>query len=311
MQAVQLQYIPRVKIDHTSQKEFGQIYVKSVNILLMLACIALVLIFKTSSNLAAAYGIAVTTTMVITTLLFYFYASHSWGWHPLVAMGVCGFFLSIELSFWGANLLKVFHGGWFPLVVGFFIYIIMTTWHRGREILSERMQEIIVPLNQFLENVRNEKPHRVPGVAVYMSGHPQFAPATVIQSYRHFQCLHEHLIFLSVKTTDIPHVPHSNRITLQSLGPQVYRLVMNYGFMDLPNVTEELKGIELDHRKFLEPKSATFFLGREHIMATERRGMAIWREKLFALMSRNAQPATAFFHLPKNRVIEIGSLIEL
>lgn len=311
MQAVQLQYVPRVTISHTSEKEMGQVYVKSVNLFLMLSCIALVLTFKTSSNLAAAYGIAVTTTMVITTILFYFFARHTWGWHPVLALGLCGFFLVIEVSFWGANLLKVLHGGWFPLLVGALIYTIMTTWNRGRQILSDRMLELIMPLDKFLEKVWDEKAHRIDGVAIYMSGHAKFAPATIIMNYNHFKALHEHVIFLSVQTLDIPHVPRGNRVKLQTIGPQIYRIIVQFGFMDIPNVTQELHNIELDRTTVLNPEKSTFFLGREHILATEREGMALWREKLFALMSRNSQTASTYFHLPRSRCIEIGSLIEI
>lgn len=312
MQAVQLQYIPRVQISHTSSHEKGQVYVRSLNRLLMFACIGLVLYFKSSSNLAAAYGIAVTTTMVITTILFYFFATHHWKWPQAFILPLCLFFLAIELFFWGANILKFMDGGWLPLVVGLIIYTLMTTWHKGREILSERMMSFVKPLNMFLEDVRKDKPHRVPGFAVYMSGHPTQVPATLIQSYRNFNCLHEHLIFLSIKTLDIPHVPPSNRIQLQTLGPTIYRIIIQYGFMDLPDVSDALRNsIKLDKDLVFNPLTATFFIGREHIMATERKGMAIWREKLFAVMSRNAQTATAYFHLPRGRVMEIGSLIEL
>lgn len=311
MQAVQLQYIPRVTISHTSEKEMGQVYVKSVNFVLMLSCIALVLAFKTSSNLAAAYGIAVTTTMVITTILFYFFARNTWGWNPFFALGLCGFFLMIEASFWGANLLKVIHGGWFPLLVGILIYTIMSTWNTGRKILSKRMIELIMPLDRFLEKVWDENAHRTEGVAVYMSGHPKYAPATIILNYNHFKALHEHVVFLSVETLDIPHVPRGNRVRLQTIGPQIYRLIIQFGFMDLPNVTAELHDIELDRWTKLNPKMVTFFLGREQILATSREGMALWREKLFSLMSRNSQNASTFFHLPRERCIEIGSMIEI
>lgn len=311
MQAVQLQYIPRVTIDHTSKEEFGQIYVRTVNTVLMVACIALVLAFKTSSNLAAAYGIAVTTTMVITTLLFYFVAIYAWNWNKILALLLCGFFLAIEGSFWGANLLKVVHGGWFPLLVGFVIYTLMTTWNKGRQILSDRMLEYISPLSEFLETVRKTKPVRVPGTAIYMSGHPQYVPPTLYQSFKHFNCIHDHLVLLSVHTSDIPHVPASNRVRMQNIGPQIYKVAIDYGFMDLPDIPGELRGLILDHNKPLDPDNATYFLGREHIIATEREGMMIWREKLFALMSRNAQPATRFFQLPRTRVVEIGSVVEL
>ena len=311
MQAVQLQYIPRLTINHTSSEEFGQIYVRTVNFLLMISCIAIVITFKTSSNLAAAYGIAVTTTMVITTILFYFVAVFSWKWNWVLATLLCGFFLIIEGSFFGANVLKILHGGWFPLVVGILIYTVMTTWHKGRQILSQRMLEIILPLNDFLNSVRKQPPQRVPGVAVYMSGHPQYTPPTLAQSFKHFKCIHEHLIFLFVQTVDLPHVPESNRVKLQDIGPQIYKVVIQYGFMDLPNVPQAMRGLQLDGGLVFDPDNATYFLGREHIMATTREGMSIWREKLFALMSRNAQPATYFFQIPRSRVFEIGSMIDL
>ena len=311
MQAVQLQYIPRLTIDHTSSEEFGQIYVKTVNTFLMVSCIALVLAFKSSSNLAAAYGIAVTTTMVITTILFYFVAVYSWNWYKVPAFLLCGFFLVIEGSFWGANLLKVIHGGWFPLVVGAIIFTIMTTWYKGRQILSSRMLEIITPISDFLHNIRTNPSHRVPGVSVYMSGHPQYTPPTLAQSFKHFKCIHEHVIILFIQTVDIPHVPESNRVRLQNIGPHIYKVVIQYGFMDLPNVPLAMKGLQLDGGLLFDADHSTFFLGREHIIATKRKGMALWREKLFAMMSRNAQPATHFFQIPRNRVFEIGSMIEL
>lgn len=311
MQAVQLQYIPRVTIDHTSQEEFGQIYVRTVNTVLMIACITLVLTFKSSSNLAAAYGIAVTTTMVLTTILFYFVAIYGWRWNKFLAALLCGFFLALELAYWGANILKITHGGWFPLIVGVAIFTLMTTWNRGRQILSERMLEYISPLSEFLDTIRNSKPVRVPGVAIYMSGHPQYVPPTLYQSFKHFNCIHDHLVLLSVHTSDIPHVPPSNRVRMQNIGPQIYKVAIDYGFMDLPDIPNELRGLILDHNMALDPQNATYFLGREHIIATTTEGMSLWREKLFALMSRNAQPATRFFQLPRNRVVEIGSVVEL
>ena len=217
----------------------------------------------------------------------------------------------IEGSFWGANLLKVIHGGWFPLVVGLVIFTVMTTWHKGRQILSERMLEIISPLSDFLHAIRTTPPYRVPGIAVYMSGHPQYTPPTLAKSFKHFKCIHEHLIILFVQTVDIPHVPESNRVRFQNIGPHVYKVVIQYGFMDLPNVPNAMNGLQLDGGIVFDAENSTFFLGREHIIATKREGMALWREKLFATMSRNAQPATHFFQIPRNRVFEIGSMIDL
>lgn len=310
MQSVQLHYSPRVTIDHTSKEHFGQIYVPSVNKLLMFACITLVLTFKSSSNLAAAYGIAVTTTMVITTILFYFVLRYSWNWGIVKAGTLCGFFLAIELSFWSANVLKILKGGWFPLVVGLVIFIIMTTWHRGRQILSSRMLEITVPLHQFLAQLKIDSPHRVPGIAVYMAGYPQYAPPALIQSLKHFKSIHENLIFLFVQTLENAHVSNENRVKIENLGPQINKITISYGFMELPNIPQALDGLKVDDLVF-NSKDATYFLGREQLMATKRQGMAIWREKLFAIMSHNAQTATEFFQLPSDRVVEIRSVIEL
>ena len=310
MQAVQLNYMPRVHISHTSEDEIGQIYVGSLNWALMLACILVVITFKTSSNLAAAYGIAVTTTMVITTILFYFVARRMWKWPPALAIGLCSFFLVIEGAFWFANLLKIVDGGWFPIFVGIIIFTLMITWKRGRQILSGRMREIIMPLSEFLTKVETAKPARVPGTAVYMSGQPEYVPATLIQGYKHYNCLHEKLVFLFVKTTDVPHVDITERVSCTEIGPAMYSVQIRYGFMDMPDVPVALKGLKLGTLEF-DSDFATFFLGRENLIATERKGMTLWRENLFAFMSRNSQPATRFFHLPADRVVEIGSVIEL
>jgi KUP system potassium uptake protein len=310
MQAVQLQYSPRVNIHHTSQSEFGQIYIASVNWILMLACIALVLFFQTSSNLAAAYGIAVTTTMVITTILFYFVARHNWRWTRLAAASVCGFFLIIETAFWAGNVLKIVHGGWFPLLVGGGIFFLMTTWNKGRQILQSRMLSIIKPLPEFIKEITAAPPLRVPGTAIYMSGNPDFVPATLILSFEHFKSLHEHLIFLNVKTEQTPHVPIHERVSIIDVAPNMYRIFVHYGFMDLPDIPNALQGMRINEFVF-DPIESTYFIGKEHIIATKRPGMALWRERIFSLMSRNSQPATAFFQLPASHVIEIGTHVEI
>jgi KUP system potassium uptake protein len=312
MQAVHLQYIPRVKIVHTSHEEMGQIYVQSVNRLLMLACILLVLVFRTSSNLAAAYGIAVTTTMVITTVLFYFYARHSWNWNPIGAGLLCGFFLLIELSFWGANLLKFVDGGWFPIAIGLLIFTIMTTWHRGRELISLRLAENEKPLSDFLEIISTRKPLRVPGFAVYLTSHFDKIPPTLSTSFEHFHCLHEHIIFLHVHNREFPHVPSDERIELQTLNHGIYQMTVNYGFRDTPDLGQDLlTHIKLGHGLVLDLQKASFFLGTEHILATDREWMAIWREHLFSMMAKNAQSVTSYYQLPNHRIVEIGSRIEI
>lgn len=310
MQAVQLQYLPRVHISHTSEDEIGQVYVGSLNWILMICCILVVLSFKTSSNLAAAYGIAVTTTMVITTVLFYFVALHLWHWKRWAALTVCSFFLLIECSFWGANLIKFAHGGWFPLLIGLVLYTVMTTWKRGRQILSARMREIVLPLTDFIAEVKQSNPTRVSGTAVYMTGQPDYVPAPIIQGLKHYHCLHQKLIFVFIRTLGVPHVPSNERVKSSEVATDMYAVEIRYGFMDLPNVPEALKGLRLGTQTF-DLQDSTFFLGRESLIATQRRGMMIWRENLFAIMSRNSQSATRFFQIPSDRVVEIGSLIEL
>lgn len=310
MQAVQLGYIPRVLIEHTSEKEFGQIYVKSMNRMLMVACILLVFFFKTSSNLAAAYGIAVTTTMGITTILFYLVARQKWRWSRWKAGLICGFFLLIDLSFWGANLVKVLDGGWVPLAVGIFIFIMMTTWKKGRKLLAQRIRDEVIPLSLFLDKIDTHKPYRNPGIAIYMASGLKDTPYALIQSYEHYKSIHEHLIFLSVVTEEIPQVPQSRRVEVNNIGHGCYTVFIHYGYMERPNIPKELDGLQIGNI-LLNPNEATYFIGKERLFATEKPGMAIWREKLFAFQSTNAQDATTFFQLPRKRVMEIGVQVEL
>ena len=310
MQAVQLGYIPRVLIEHTSEKEFGQIYVKSMNRMLMIACILLVFFFKTSSNLAAAYGIAVTTTMGVTTILFYLVARQKWRWSRLKAGVICGFFLIIDLSFWGANLLKIVDGGWVPLAVGLFIFVMMTTWKKGRKLLAQRIRDEVIPLSLFLDKIDAQKPYRNPGIAIYMASGLKDTPYALIQSFEHYKSIHEHLIFLSVVTEEIPQVPQSRRVEVNSIGHGCYTVFIHYGYMERPNIPKELDGLQIGNI-LLNPNEATYFIGKERLFATEKPGMAIWREKLFAFQTANAQDATTFFQLPRKRVMEVGVQVEL
>ncbi len=310
MQAVQLGYIPRVLIEHTSEKEFGQIYVKSMNQMLMVACILLVFFFKTSSNLAAAYGIAVTSTMGITTILFYLVARHKWHWSIAKAGLICGFFLIIDLAFWGANLVKVLAGGWVPLAVGLFIFVMMTTWKKGRKLLADRIRSDVIPLSTFLEKLDQAKPYRNPGIAIYMASGLKDTPYALIQNFEHYKSVHEHLIFLSVVTEEIPRVLQEKRIEVKSIGHGCYTVYIHYGYMERPNIPKELENIQIGNM-LLNPNEATYFIGKERLFATEFPGMAIWREKLFAFQNANAQDATTFFQLPRKRVMEIGVQVEL
>jgi KUP system potassium uptake protein len=309
-QAVQLGFCPRIEIRHTSSEEIGQIYVPTVNWLLMLATIALVAVFRSSDNLAAAYGVAVTTTMVITTVFFYVVARERWRWPWGAAVPLTALFLLVDLSFFAANMTKVHEGGWFPLLVAAVVFALMITWKRGRDILFDRLQESSLPVDVFLADVERHPPLRVPGTAVFMTGNPRGVPPALLHNLKHNQVLHERVIFLTILSTEIPFVPPDERVYVEDLGSGIFRVVARLGFMQTPDIPSILSlakswGLEFDLMR------TTFFLGRETLIPSRRPGMAIWRERLFAFMSRNAQNATAFFNIPVNRVVELGAQIEL
>jgi KUP system potassium uptake protein len=312
MQAVQLQYLPRTKIDHTSHKEIGQIYVANMNWALMICCIALTISFGSSTSLAAAYGIAVTMTMLITTILFYFVARYSWNWSNFVAIPLCVFFGGVELCYFGANALKIAHGGWFPLAVGAIVFTVMTTWNRGRKILSERMLEKVTPVTDVIAKLMGQRVHRNPGVAVYMAGQPKFAPTTLTLNLHHYSSLHETILIVTVKTDQIPYVEESKQAYVKHMTQGFYKVELVYGFMDVPDVPLALSRIKLHDNTPINMASVTYFLGQEHLLAKENgKGMSIWRERLFAYMSRNSQSAARFFNLPPEQVITVGVMVEL
>jgi len=309
-QAVQLGFIPRIKIVHTSNEEIGQIYIPSINWVLMLATFGLVLGFQESTNLAAAYGVAVTNAMIITTLIGYVVARHRWKWSRLAVAPVALTFLIIDSSFFASNIIKVPDGGWFPLLVGVAVYTLMSTWKRGRQILVERLAQESLPLETFVEGVRPDSPIRVPGTAIFMSRDPKGVPTALLHNLKHNKILHSRVMVLTMVTEEVPVVPPEERLEVQSLGKEFYRVITHYGFMQTPGVPEVLellkeKGVELDEM------STTFFLSRENLIASKEPGMAIWREKLFALMVRNAQRPTDFFRIPVNRVVELGMQVRL
>lgn len=310
MQAVQHSYAPRLQIEHTSEKESGQIYVKNMNRFLMVGAIGLVLGFKTSSNLAAAYRLAVTTTMVITTILFYVVLRESWRWSRWLAGILCGFFLIIDIAFWGANLLKIIHGGWFPLMVGIIGFTVMTTWHSGRKLLAAKLAEKIIPLNKFLEDLDIKNPHRIEGTAVYLNRSLTLAPYALVHTYEHFKTVHKNLIFLYVAVSKSPKIPASERAAVVDLGGRKFHVTLNYGYLELPNVPRDIRNlkfgdIDVDH------DNISYVIGRQSLYATDFPGMAMWREKLFSLISRNEISATDYFKLPKHRVVEVGMQIEI
>ena len=309
-QAIQLGYCPRLDIEHTSHSEMGQVYVPQVNWALMLSTIVIVIGFGSSTALAAAYGIAVTLTMVITAVLLQVVATERWKWSPLVAYTVTGIFLTIDLAFFGANVLKITHGGWLPLVIGGLLFTLMTTWKTGRKVVAARLTARAQPIEDFLRQVVETRPARVPGTAVFMTAQPRGTPPALAHNLRYNKVLHEHVITLMITTQRVPHVPANQQVTVRELGHGVYDVAVRYGFMEDPNVPEAIgraraQGAELDE------DDVTYFLGRETLIVTKNPGMALWRERLFVLMARNAVRATTFFRLPPERVVELGVQVEL
>ena len=311
-QAVQLGQCPHVHIIQTSQEEIGQIYIPSINWLLMIVTISLVLGFGSSSKLAGAYGVAVATTMVITVVLAFFVAVRKWRWPPVTVGLITLLFLTVDLAFFGANMMKIEAGGWFPLAAGGIIFTMMTTWRRGREILAQRLEETEEPLYVFLLRIAAHPPLRVPGTAVFLV--KLIVPGTppqLLHHLAHTQVLHEQVVLLSVVTREVPRVSAEKRIEVISLEQGFFQVTVKYGFMQSPNVPAALRGCESCGLK-VNLDSTTFYLARETLIPSLKRpGMMLWREKLFSFMTRNALPATDFFKIPPERVVELGIQIEL
>jgi KUP system potassium uptake protein len=322
-QAVQLGYSPRVTIVHTSKTEIGQIYIPEVNQALLVGCIALVAGFKSVNNLAAAYGIAVTGTMIITTLLFHTVACERWGWPVWRARALTLLFLAVDVAFFAANLIKITEGGWFPIVVALAIYTLMTTWSRGRARLSAIVRENTLPMELFLMDVVKRRPPRVPGTAVFLTSDTSGAPPVLLHHLKHNKVLHERVMLMSVVTEEIPQVDGDNRVECRELGEGFYQVVAHYGFMESPDVPAILRQLASGgNGKPVEvkPSDTSFYLGRETLIPTRPiraraapdgvGRMSFWRKRLFILMTRNARSATAFFGLPPNRVVELGAQIQ-
>lgn len=309
-QAIQLGYAPRLDIEHTSHHEMGQIYVPQVNWALMLSTIAIVIGFGSSTSLAAAYGIAVTMTMVITAVLLHVVATERWHWPPIAAYSVTGIFLTIDLAFFGANALKITQGGWLPLVIGGVLFALMTTWKKGRAIVAARLTARAMPLEEFLARVRDTRPARVPGTAVFMTAQPRGTPPALAHNLRYNKVLHDAVVRLMVTTRPVPVVPPEEQVTIRALDFGVSDVLVQYGFMEEPDVPKALdlaaaRGLRIDRNDLI------YFLGRETLIVTEGSGMATWRERLFVLMTRNAVRATSYFKLPPERVVELGVQVEI
>ena len=311
MQAIQLGYSPRLRVVYTSADVMGQIYVPAVNWGLMIACLALVLGFGSSANLAAAYGVAITATMLITTILFYRVARRRWNWPPAVAVPVAVFFVAIDLAFFGANMLKIAHGGWFPLLVSGIILYLMLTWRRGRKVLGKRVKDMTVPLDLFLGDLATQKIHRVPGTAVFMSSNPTGTPLALLHNLKHNKVLHRQVVVLTVVTEETPYVTAAaDRAEVKKLDEGFWRIKLRYGFMERPDVPAALAGIDGSDLR-LDPMRTTYFIGRETILSMATPELPRWRGAIFAWMTRNTGDVTSYFGLPPNAVVELGARVEV
>ena len=311
MQAVQFGFLPRLRILHTSAREYGQIYIPSVNWALMVACISLVIGFEHSSALAAAYGIAVISTMTITSLMFAVVARRRWQWSLGVLVPLVAVFLTVDLSFFGANVVKIPHGGWFPIVAAAAILAVMTTWKQGRRTLTHLLMSNALPFEQFMANIAVTPPLRVPGTAVFMHGNVAGTPAALLHNVRHNRVLHERNILVTATVNQVPRVDAADRVQVTELGAGFWRVIVSYGFTEEPDVPAVLAEITIAGKP-IDLANVTYFLGRETLIATKHvNHMATWREKLFVTMQRNATNATTYFRLPSSQVIELGSQVEI
>ena len=310
-QAVQLGFLPRMTIVHTSAREMGQVYIPSINWLLCFVVIAAVIGFGSSSRLAGAYGVAVTATMLVDTLLTFFVIRYMWNYPLALCILATGFFATIDAAFFIATLLKIADGGWFPLAIGACVFATMTTWRRGREILFQRLEEGAVPLKGFLDSLFKDPPHRVPGTAIFLTATPDSVPHALLHNLNHNKVLHERVVFLTVEVRDVPWIAFSDRVTCDALGHGCWRIRVRYGFMNRPDVTRALElcgalGIEFNLME------TSFFLSRQKIVPVHGGpGMAFWRDRIFAAMARNAGNVTDYFNIPTNRVIELGSRVQI
>ncbi len=309
-QAIQLGYLPRLRVTHTSVAHMGQIYVGPVNTLLMVCTIGLVLGFRSSSNLAAAYGVAVTATMLVTTALFFVVIHKRWGWSLTSAGSLTALFLIVDFSFFSSNMTKIFHGAWFPLVIAGCIYTVMTTWKQGRKILAEKMKVLTTSLDEFLATVPKYPPERIPGQAFFLTRSHNLVPAAMVQNLRHNKLLHSEVYFLNIRTEEIPRVPNLEKIEVEKLGSGIYRIIAHFGFMEEPNIAIIFTLCRSQGLR-ISLKDASFFLGREKLSLGVKPGLSQWRARLFLLLSRNAMDAASFFDIPADQVIEVGAQLEL
>ena len=311
-QAVQLGYFPRVNIVHTSKEAEGQIYIPAVNYALLIACLALVLVFRSSTALAAAYGIAVTGTMGITTVVYFVVITERWGWPKWKALPLVGLFLIFDVAYFAANAAKLRDGwgGWAPLMMGTAVFTVMTTWKKGRAVLYDFIRSAALPLQAFLDDLKDRQLPRVKGTAVFMSSNPGATPSVLLHHVKHNQVLHRQVVLLSVQVERVPEVAAENRVEVTDRGQGVFQVLARFGFMQTPNVPLVMEACR-KHGIVHETNSTSYYLGRETLLTTGDARLSRWRKALFAFLSRNARPATAYFGLPPNRVVELGMQVDL
>jgi len=310
-QAIQLGYLPRMAIQHTSARTIGQVYVPAVNWMLLAAVTVAVVGFGSSSKLASAYGVAVMGTMLVTTFLTFFVIRYGWGYPLWLCLAATGLFMAIDALFFSAALLKVLEGGWFPLALGAGAFFLMMTWRRGRELLFRQWNASSMPLDELLADLKREALRPVPGTAVFMTAMSRLTPPALLHSLKHYQVMHERVVFLTVEFLEVPWVAQDERVAVEALGGQFYRLRVRFGFMDTPDV---MGALELARAQglALDPMRTSFIVSRDKIVPFPgRRGLAGWRDRVFAVMARNAGNVTDYFNIPTNRVIELGTRVEI
>ena len=309
-QAIQLGFLPRLRTDHTSEKAAGQIYIPAVNWGLLFMVILLVIGFKESGKLASAYGIAVTGTMLITTVMLGVLVFKVWNWNKLLATATIGLFLVVDSAYFASNITKIPDGGWFPLLVAAISFTVLTTWARGRQLMRDRLQETALPLSVFIKSTGSSI-HRVRGTSVFLSTSPDTIPAALLHNLKHNQILHKRVIILNVRVGSVPHIERSNRVEIDAAGAGFYRVILHYGFMDEVNIPRDLAICNMGGEPF-NMMTTSFFLGRQKLIPSKAKpGMALWREKLFAWMMKSSESAMEFFRLPTNRVVELGSQVQI